>query len=323
MDLTQFHGKQTVGVLAGASTPTWLVDEVVDVLEQLGDGPGKFTRFMYSAFGTPLLLSVGAAVMTLGIHAWVGLKSDLRYPLITGSYVLAMYLLNPFLDPMGLGAKGPGRARFLERNRMVLLATALLSNLVSLGTAGSLGLKALAVVAGASLLGATYRRGLFAGGRRLSLAAIPGSKDILVAGALGVVAVAMPVWQVAHAWTPQAWAALIFVTGLGFARTVIYDIRDMQNDQVLGRETLPIVIGKRKAKLVMVVLMTLLGVFAVGATLLGARAHAGSIAVVFGLCLFYPLFYLWFYYERFTTGRPWFELKPEVSFYLLGLLALV
>lgn len=323
LDLTRFTGRETVGVLAGASTPTWLVDEVMDVLEQVGDGPGKFTRFMTSAFGTPLLLSAGAAVMTFGIDAWVGLGLNLRYSLITGTYVLAMYLLNPYLDPMGLGTKGPGQARFLERNRKVLVTTGLLSCLFSLAAAASMGLKALAVVAGASLLGATYRRGLFARGQRHSLAGIPGSKDFLVAAALGIVAVAMPVWQDGATWTPRAWAALILVTGLGFARTVIYDIRDMQNDQVLGRETLPIVIGKRRAKVVMVVLLALLGISAVGATLLGTRAHAGLTAGIFGLCLFYPLFYLWYYHERFTTGRPGFELKPEMSFYLLGLLALV
>jgi 4-hydroxy-3-methylbut-2-enyl diphosphate reductase len=323
LDLSRFSGRETVGVLAGASTPTWLVDEVMDVLEQVGDGPGKFTRFMTSAFATPLLFSVGAAVMTFGVDAWAGLGLNLRYSLITGTFVLAMFLLNPYLDPMGLGTKGPGQARFLERNRRVLVTTALLANLFSLAAAASMGWKAFAVVAGASLLGATYRRGLFARGQRFSLAAIPGSKDILVAGALGIVAVAMPVWQDGAPWSPRAWAALVLVTGLGFARTVIYDIRDMQNDQVLGRETLPIVIGKRRAKAVMVILMALLGIFAVGATLLESRAHAGLIAGVFGLALFYPLFYLWYYHERFTTGRPRFELKPEVSFYLLGLLALV
>lgn len=324
MDLSHFKGTETVGVLAGASTPTWLVDEVVDVLEQIGDGPGKFTRFMYSAFGTPLLLSLGAAVMTFGIHAWIGLEFSARYPLITGSYVLAMYLFNPFQDPMGLGSKGPGRARFLERNKKVLLATASVSLLFTLGTALSLGPRALAVVAGASFLGATYRSGLFAGGRRHSLSNIPGSKEILVAGALGIVAVAMPVWQTHHAWTPRAWAALILVTGLGFARTVIYDIRDMQNDQVLGRETLPILIGKRRAKTILYTLMGLLGFFTMGATLMGIRSpHAFPVAAVFGLGLLYPLFYLWYYHERFTTGRPSFEIKPELSFYLLGLLALV
>lgn len=62
--------------------------------------------------------------MTLGVHAWLGLGLSWRFPLITGSYVLGMFLLSPFLDPHGLGAKGPGRARFLERNKIVLLTAA-------------------------------------------------------------------------------------------------------------------------------------------------------------------------------------------------------
>ncbi|MFN8010271.1 MAG: 4-hydroxy-3-methylbut-2-enyl diphosphate reductase [Holophagaceae bacterium] len=324
LDLTQFKGSETVGVLAGASTPTWLVDEVVDVLEQLGDGPGRLTRFVYTAFGTPLLLSFGAALMTLGVLAWMGLGRAWQYPVITGSYVLAMYLLTPYLDPLGLGAKGPGRARFLERNRKPLLVTALLSLGLALGTAGLLGLRPFLVVAAASLLGIAYKLRLPVGGKALSLSAIPGSKDVLVAAALGVVAVGMPIWHSGRAFDLAALGALALVTVLVFARTVIYDIIDMQNDQIIGKETLPILLGKRAAK--GVVAMLLAGLAGLMGWLTFTR-ESGPAAWLSGAvlvaCIAYPLVYLWLYHERFTTGRASFEVKAELSFYLLGILALL
>jgi hypothetical protein len=46
-------------------------------------------------------------------------------------------------------------------------------------------------------------------------------------------------------------------------------------------------------------------------------------AGIMALALVYPLAYQWFYHERFNAGRPRLEVKPEFSFYLLGLLALV
>ncbi len=333
LDLAQLKGNETVGVLAGASTPTWLVDEVVDTLEQLGDAPSRFTRFMFAAFGTPLMMAVGAALMTLGVHAWMGLGLSWRYPLITGSYLLAMYLLTPFLDPMGLGAKGPGRAHFLERNRKTLQATALVSLAVALGTAASFGLQPLLVVAGASLLGLMYKIQIPLGsksGKRWSLRSIPGSKDVLVAMALGVVAVAVPAWQHGRSFWPWTWdakalAALGLVTVLVFARTVIYDIRDMQNDQVLGKETLPILLGKPRAKVVLMALLALGLAASLWFTFAGSQPsiHPLAIALVLSVCAAYPLLYLWYYHERFTSGKPRFELSVELSFYLLGLLALV
>jgi len=264
-----------------------------------------------------------------------------------------MYLLTPYLDPMGLGAKGPGRARFLERNRKPLLATAFVALASTLGTSAFLGLRPLLVVAGASLLGIAYKLQVRAGGKVLSLSAIPGSKDVLVAAALGVVAVAMPIWHLGRTFDLAGFAALALVTVLVFARTVIYDIIDMQNDQIIGKETLPILIGKGQAKAVVAGLRAgLLGprgsaslsgtggarrALRPGAGLPGLRGlmgwltfpgHGGApaawlLGAIFLACIAYPLVYLWLYHERFTTGRASFEVKAELSFYLVGLLALL
>jgi 4-hydroxy-3-methylbut-2-enyl diphosphate reductase len=324
LDLSQFKGSDTVGVLAGASTPTWLVDEVVDVLEQLGDAPGRLTRFMYAAFGGPLLLAGGAALMSLGVLAWLGLGHPWPYPVITGSYVLAMYLLAPFLDPMGLGAKGPGRARFLERNRKALLGTALLALVATLGTAAYVGRQPFLVVAGASLLGIAYKLQVKVGEKALSLSAIPGSKDLLVAAALGVVAAWMPLWHLGRPFDLSAFGAVALVTVLVFARTVVYDIIDMQNDQIIGKETLPILVGRRAAKAVTALLLAALAGLMLWLTATrGQGAAAWAAGGIFVASAAYPLLYLWLYHERFTTGRAPFEVRTELSFYLVGLLALL
>lgn len=320
LDLKAFKGSETVGVLAGASTPTWLVDEVVDTLEQLGGGASRLGSFLRAGFGAPVLLAVGSALMTLGVHAWLGLGLTLRFPLITGCYVLGMFLVTPYLDPHGLGAKGPGRARFLERNRAALLSVAIASLVVALSLSATFGLVPLGVISGATVLGALYKLPL--GGR--SLRNIPGSKDAVVAVALSVVAVAMPVWFTGRAWDLRVFAALFLVGVLAFARTVVNDIRDMQNDQIVGKETLPILLGKGAAK---GVLAAMLGVLLAGTLWLTFHSRHGVhpmiTALILVVCAGYPLVYLWLYHERFTTGRARFQPGVELSFYLLGLLALV
>ncbi len=324
MDLSGFSGRETVGVLAGASTPTWLVDEVVDVLEQLGDGPSRWRSFVRATFGSSSLLAMGAGLMTLGVHHWLGLPTRWRYPLLTATYVLAMYLLSPFLDPLGLGAKGPARARFLERNRKLLLVSALAAMAVMLGLAANLGLKVLGIVIGAALVGTVYKQRFRLGGREISLRSIPGSKDLVVAMALATVAVVTPVWQAGRSWDLRAFAAIFLVGVLAFVRTAIYEIRDMQNDQIVGKETLPIFLGKRATK---VVILGLLGTLLAGTLWLTyqnrSQGHPMAVALVLVLCAAYPMLYLWLYHERFTTGKDRFELSVDLSFYLVGLLALI
>ena len=324
LDLASLAEAGTVGVMAGASTPTWLVEEVVDVLEQQGKGPEHFTRLLNAAFGTPLRLALGAAALTLGVHTWTGIRPiSWRYPVITALYVLAMFLLAPYLNPLGLGSKGPARARLLERNRRFMVGTASGSLVAALVLAATLGLGSLLVVAGASAFGMVYKRKLRLGAMELSIQAIPGSKDILVPLALAVVALALPLWHFGLPWGARVWAGIALVSVLAFARTTLYNLREMQNDQILGKETLPIVFGRRTTKIFLLAALALAGVAAVWAAVMDPGPRAGlELAVVFA-CLLYPVMHLWLFQERFSAGKPKFEPWVELSFYLAGLLAIV
>jgi 4-hydroxy-3-methylbut-2-enyl diphosphate reductase len=310
--------------MAGASTPTWLVEEVVDVLDQHGKGPERFTKLLNTAFGAPLKLAVGAALMTLGVSAWTGLRPrSWQYPAITALYVLAMFLLAPYLNPLGLGSKGPARARVLERNRTFMLGMASASLLGAFVLAATLGLGSLLVVAGASLFGMVYKRKLRLGALEVSIHAIPGSKDLLVPLALAVVALALPLWHYGMRWGARVWAGIIIVAVLGFARTTLYNLKDMQNDQILGKETLPIVFGRRTTKILLVAALAAALAAAVAAAVLRPSAHLGFQVAIISACLVYPVVHLWLFQERFSAGKPRFEPWVELSFYLAGLLAVL
>jgi 4-hydroxy-3-methylbut-2-enyl diphosphate reductase len=322
MDLSPFKGDETVGVMAGASTPTWLVEEVVDVLEQHG-GTGRASRFLNDALAIPLKLALGSGFLSMGICAWIGLPFTWRYPAITVAYALAMYLLTPYLDPLGLGAKGPGRARLLERSRHFMLWTSWTALAVAFVLAASLGIGSILVVGGASLFGLVYKQNLRFGGTVVSLKSIPGSKDVLVALALAVVALALPLWHDGRPWDARAWSGILLVSALVFARTTTYNLRDMQNDQILGRETLPILFGRRVTRLLLLAYLAA----ALAATLVVTFQHPGAhpwlAALVLTVCCGYPAFHLWFFQERFSAGKTRLEPWVETSLYLAGLLAVV
>jgi len=322
LDLSAFTGVGTVGVMAGASTPTWLVEEVVDVLQQHGD-TGRAHRLGNPAFTVPLKLAVGAGFLSLGICHWTGLPFTWRYPAITTAYALAMFLLTPYLDPLGLGSKGPGRARLLERSRHTMLWTAWGALVAAFVMASSLGIGSLLVVGGASLFGLVYKKQLRVGRAVFSLRSIPGSKDVLVALALAVVALALPMWHDGRAWDARAWAGVLLVSALVFARTTTYNLKDMQNDQILGRETLPILFGRKAAKGLLLAFLATALAATLTLTFLGPAPRPWLVALVLTACASFPALHLWFFQERFSAGKPRMEPWVETSFYLAGLLALV
>lgn len=76
IDLSQFSGSETVGILAGASTPTWLVDEVVDYLEETNDSLSKLVKKLSRAFLTPLIWSTSVASASLGASQILNYPND-------------------------------------------------------------------------------------------------------------------------------------------------------------------------------------------------------------------------------------------------------
>jgi 4-hydroxy-3-methylbut-2-enyl diphosphate reductase len=267
-------------------------------------------------------LAVGAGFLTMGICHWAGLPFIWRYPIISVAYTLAMYLLAPYLDPLGLESKGPGRAKLLERNRNLMVGVAICALSIAIIMAISMGLISALVVGSASVLGLMYKQNLRFGNNTFSLKLMPGSKDILVAVAIAVLTLALPLWHYNRSWDTRSWSGLLFVTALVLATTTTYNLKDMQNDQFLGRETLPILFGHKITKVLFLsYLMVALGTTVTVTLRQPVRNPWPAIAILIA-CTSYPLFYLMFFQERRSARKnhicPW----VEASLFLAGLLTL-
>jgi 4-hydroxybenzoate polyprenyltransferase len=105
---------------------------------------------------------------------------------------------------------------------------------------------------------------------------------------------------------------------LVFIRASLYDIRDIQGDAVVGRETIPIIIGKRWTQRVVLILVL------VSAVLLGIGS-AVSILPSLGWWLLvipiYALGSLGLYRSRFIFQGVPFEVVVDFEFVLAGLIA--
>ena len=80
-----------------------------------------------------------------------------------------------------------------------------------------------------------------------SLKDLPGSKTPLVALGWGVCASVLPIIG-SHetASLPAVAVAFCFAAGIVFWRTALSDLLDLQGDRIMGRETIPILIGVQK-----------------------------------------------------------------------------
>jgi 4-hydroxy-3-methylbut-2-enyl diphosphate reductase len=322
IDLSAYKGDESIGVLAGASTPTWLVDEAVDVLQQHGSKPARLKEIFEEPLLTTALLSSGMSAMALGIHSWMGLARNWTSVFILFAYALAMYLATPFLDPFGLGAKGPARARYLHRHKTLMLGLATLALLMAIILGITLEPLYAAVVTAASALGLCYKLKIKAFGKEFSLRAIPGSKDVLVTLALAIVGLVLPAWHNSHAlehlWDSRAFSSFLFAASLVFGRSIIVSLADLQRDQILGRETLPILIGRNMSQFLMYALLLLAWCF--NGSLALREQNIGAFAVL-SACALYPILYQWIYRVKFSAGRPRFDPGVEPALFLAGLMA--
>jgi 4-hydroxy-3-methylbut-2-enyl diphosphate reductase len=180
---------------------------------------------------------------------------------------------------------------------------------------------AIAVVV-ASALGLSYKLRVKVFNKIYSIRAIPGSKDILITLALALIGLVLPAWQQGHFWGQRSFSALFFAGALVFARSIIVSLTDMQKDQILGRETLPTLIGRGRSQSLMYAFLALAWCLGAVQTFQAQTMSSGAF-IVLTLCTIYPILYQWIYRIKFSAGRPRFDPGVEPALFLAGLMALL
>jgi len=129
-------------------------------------------------------------------------------------------------------------------------------------------------------------RKLFPGMKRRSLKDLPGSKTPLVALGWAMVAAIVPAFGHWETVSPMGLiVAFVFAAGTIFWRAALSDLLDIQGDRIVGRETIPILLGVNKAERILLWLWLFLVVLPAGAAALGAIPKVGYWLSGCSLCL--------------------------------------
>lgn len=330
LDLAALTKVRHIGIAAGASTPNWIIKRVYRALEnipirQQGWWRKQFCHIQRVLILTDLYLAVGAGCLCYACIKLMGKNDFFPQGIIAMLYVLSMHIFNHLTSTAEDRFNDPERARFYQIHKSKLFLMGLLAGAISVVAAISVGILAFILIASMIITGLSYnlhvlplrREGQRVYGR---IRDIPGSKTILIAVAWGVVTALLS--ALSEIKTLNIGTILVFLWSVGivFARTVFYDILDMQEDRIVGKETLPILLGAKRS------LKLLKGVLAATFFILISSAIIGEVTKLGYLLTLCPLF-LFGVVEAHERGKVQpstrLEFQIETVFIIAGFITLI
>jgi 4-hydroxy-3-methylbut-2-enyl diphosphate reductase len=319
-----------IGITAGASTPNWIIKRVYRALEQLPlkHRPG-WQKLLFSIqcalLLTNIYLAFGAASLFYACIQLIGGHNFLPQGLISMLYVLSMHIFNHLTSSAEDRFNDPERAKFYKDHKWFLTVLALIGGALGLLAAISMGIIPFLILLAMSLTGLSYNLKAipwYRAGRLtyVRLRDFSGSKTILIAAAWGVVTALLPALAETGRLNIQTGLIFLWSTGIVFSRTLLFDILDMQGDRIVGKETIPILLGaKRSIGLFKAVLAATFGLL----TLASAIGLVTSLGYALAVCPVFLFAVIHAYEEGYLLPGIRLEFLVETVFVLAGVLALV
>jgi 4-hydroxy-3-methylbut-2-enyl diphosphate reductase len=329
LDLTEMSRYNTVGVTAGASTPNWLIGNVVHTLKHAwAFRPGSWINYLYRAWRfilkTNLYVATGAGSLSYTSSLLQQVEPQFTYFFVAFFYVYAMHLLNHFTDKASK-FNDPVQSMFYGRHRRFLIGSGATSAALALALGLYLGLAPFAFILVMSAMGLMYNFKILPDRlARLTMVTrlkeIPGSKTVFTAVAWGVLAALIPVVCSDQEISWATAVAFFFVAGMIFIRSGLFESMAIEGDRVVGKETLAIALGRERTLNLLSFASVLFSAMLLAATVAGVIPTLGYYLIPCGL---YALGYLTLYRRGVLESSLLLESLVEGNMLLAGILAFV
>jgi len=267
LDVTALRKFDCIGVTAGASTPTWMINRVVRTLESVpGCGQGvilpMLARFFWIMLATNLYVSLGGGLLTLVACTLQNIQPHPEFFIIGFGYLFAMHNLNRFTDRKSDKFSDPLQTIFYRRYRWPLFLISSLALTGAITITAGLGQRPLLLLITMSILGILYAAPIIPKPlaqllKIRGLKEIPGSKTIFVSLAWAFVSVLIPVLSLGNSNITSSIGTFAFIFLLVFMRSALLDIFEVLGDKIVGKETLPVNIGEKKTMILLYGMMML------------------------------------------------------------------
>jgi 4-hydroxy-3-methylbut-2-enyl diphosphate reductase len=330
LDLNKLKDYETIGVTAGASTPNWMIKRVVEKVHSY-----KVSRYGRLFFGLKGIASffigsctyagLGAASLSYASAVLLGVQPRLSFCLIAALFIFSMQVLNHFANKESVAINEPARARFYEKKQTLFIGLGITGAVTSFILGFILSKSIFFCIFLASLFGIFYRLEIIPKSlsriiRYRSLEQIPGSKEIFYSIAWAVSTALIPFLGTKKSFTPSLAIAIAFAFSIAFIRAVVLDIRDIQGDRILGKETIPIAIGKERTKTILIIIITLVAILLSVSPLLGWTTTLGYYLLP---CVAYACGYQYLFQKRVVSEGLLPETVADFNFIFTGIMAFV
>jgi 4-hydroxy-3-methylbut-2-enyl diphosphate reductase len=250
---------KVIGITAGASTPTWMIKRVQDYLNFMTQKNRRSLKnillAMFDRFANlNFFVSLGAVTVYFASCYIQDITFNYKGSLIAFFYFISMYLWNSLASIESMQHLSLSRYKFYVSKKRLLYS-------ISLGCAVLILLASLFVTIElfyltlfATIAGLAYHLTIIPGFLKAhipyrSLKDIPTSRDLFVALA----------WATVLTFLPQAIeqkieinmltiGLFVWIFILSYFRALIFDLRDIEGDRIMGRETLITIIGEKRAR---------------------------------------------------------------------------
>ena len=329
IDIKVLSAARQIGLTAGASTPNWIIKKVYKALESLlVKRQQGWRRVLFDAQRALLLtniyVSVGAGCLSFACSKLQGITQYFPYILIAVLFVQSMHILNHLIGSKSDQYNDPERARFYRNNRVMLSLLAIIAGGAGLIIAYTLGVLPFVILLAMSLLGLSYNLRLIprplAGIKYRRIRDVPGSKTILIAIAWGTVTAVLPALGVMDHLSWNTGLVFLWSAGIVFVRTAFFDILDMQGDRIVGKETLPILLGEKRSMQLLNIVLTIITAMLILAAAFQFISDLGFFLVICPAAIF---FILRAYERGFILPSIKLEFLIETNFILAGALSLL
>ncbi|MCU0845538.1 MAG: 4-hydroxy-3-methylbut-2-enyl diphosphate reductase [Spirochaetes bacterium] len=250
-----FRGVKHVLVTAGASTPGWIINNVMERLYEIQYGnsrffPGIIVKLLDFILRTNILSAAAAALISLFALSFAGETAGMMFPLTSFLYIFAMYTLNNHFEMDSLLIRNPVKYEIQNRFKHALLPMAILALGVCLYLAARHEPVVALVYLVSCVLGAIYstrvvKRIVESTGIGL-LERAYNLKNIVSAFGWLIVTTVLPL-AAAGADTSSFLGACSFVFALVLFRNILLDIIAFQGDLIFGMQTFSTILGVRSA----------------------------------------------------------------------------
>jgi 4-hydroxy-3-methylbut-2-enyl diphosphate reductase len=314
-----------VGVTAGASTPTWMINRVVRALEaipgrndnRVGNGLFRLVRLLMVS---NLYVALGGGLLAMASSLLQGIRPRPEQGVVAFCYLFAMHNINRLTEQQSKIFDDPVYLRFSRKYRKTMMALASVFLGAALVLTALDGWPSLLLLLVMSVFGVLYRihfipKFLATRIKVSRLKEIPGSKTFFVALAWAMVVVLLPAVG-GGGETRKTTALMSFILLLVFVRNALFDVFQVQGDRIVGKETLPVLIGAQRTIEVLHGIMAVLLVMLLLYSVLGLMVTPAGYGLLPGLL--YLSCFTWLYSRGYWSPGVKLEFGLETTFIIIA-----